>query len=120
MGWVLSYYVWLKNYKFGYVLSAVSAGDMIGMYDTMHEADISKFVNALDERLKNFYTQTALTRLRNAAGLSQSELAERSGVNIRIIQAYEQRMRDINKAQLATIANLAQALDCDAIDLLEK
>ena len=33
---------------------------------------------------------------------------------------YEQRMRDINKAQLATIANLAQALDCDAIDLLEK
>lgn len=29
-------------------------------------------------------------------------------------------MRDINKAQLATIANLAQVLDCDAIDLLEK
>ena len=120
LGWVLSYYAWLKNYKFGYVLSAVPAGDMIGMYDTMHEADISKFVNALDERLKNFYTQTALTRLRNAAGLSQSELAERSSVSIRIIQAYEQRMRDINKAQLATIANLAQALDCDAIDLLEK
>ena len=55
------------------------------LYDTMHEADISKFINALDERLKNFYTQTALTRLRNAAGLSQSELAERSGVSIRII-----------------------------------
>ena len=120
LGWVLSYYVWLKNYKFGYVLSAVPAGDMIGMYDTMHEADISKFVNALDERLKEFYTQTALTRLRIAAGLSQSELAERSGVSVRIIQAYEQRMRDINKAQFVTIANLAQALDCDAIDLLEK
>ena len=48
---------------------------MIGMYDTMHEADISKFINALDERLKNYYTQTVLTRLRNTAGLSQSELA---------------------------------------------
>ncbi len=81
---------------------------------------MARFVNALDERIKSFYTQTALTRLRNAVGLSQSELAERSGVSIRIIQAYEQRMRDINKAQLATIANLAQALDCDAIDLLEK
>ena len=57
LGWVLSYYAWLKNYKFGYILSAVSAGDMIGMYDTMHEADISKFVNALDERLKDFYTE---------------------------------------------------------------
>ena len=28
-------------------------------------------------------------------------------------------MRDINKAQLATIVNLARALDCDAIDLLK-
>ncbi len=120
LGWVLSYYAWLKNYRFGYILSAVSAGDMIGMYDTMHEADISRFVYALDERLKAFYTQTALTRLRNAAGLSQSELSERSGVNVRIIQAYEQRTRDINKAQFAAIANLAQALDCNAVDLLEK
>ena len=120
LGWVLSYYAWLKNYKFSYILSAVSAGDMIGMYDTMHEADISKFVYALDERLNAFYTQIALTRFRVAAGLSQSELAEQSGVSIRIIQAYEQRMRDINKAQFATIANLAHALDCDAIDLLEK
>lgn len=120
LGWALSYYVWLKNYKFSYVLSAVPAGDMIGMYDTMHEADISRFVNALDERLKKFYKQSALTRFRNVAGLSQSELAERSCVNIRIIQAYEQRMRDINKAQFVTIAQLAQALDCDAVDLLEK
>ena len=120
LGWVLSYYAWLKKYKFGYIISAVSAGEMIGMYDTMHEADISKFVYALDERLKEFYSQTALTRLRTASGISQSELAERSGVNIRIIQAYEQRTRDINKAQLATIANLAHTLDCNAIDLLEK
>lgn len=120
LGWVLSYYAWLKNYKFGYIISAVSAGEMIGMYDTMHEADISKFVYALDERLKEFYSQTALTRLRTASGISQSELAERSGVNIRIIQAYEQRTRDINKAQLATIANLAHTLDCNAIDLLER
>ena len=120
LGWVLCYYAWFKNYKFSYIFSAVPAGDMIGMYDTMHEADISKFVFSLDERLKDYYTQTALTRLRISSGLSQSELAERSGVSIRIIQAYEQRMRDINKAQFATIADLAQALECDTVDLLEK
>lgn len=120
LGWSLAYYVWLKNYKFGYVLSAVSAGDMIGMYDTMHEADITKFVSALDERLKEYYTQTALARLRTSAGLSQHELAERSGVNVRIIQSYEQRLRDINKAQLSTVAALAKALDCSTDDLMEK
>lgn len=120
LGWVLSYYAWLKNYRFGYILSAVSAGNMLGMYDTMHEADITKFVSSLDERIKKFYTQTALTRHRTAAGLSQSELAERSGVSVRIIQAYEQKMRDINKAQISTVAQLAQTLDCSPTNLLEK
>ena len=120
LGWSLSYYVWLKNYKFSHVLSAVPAGDMIGMYDTMHEADITKFVSALDERLKTYYAQTALARFRTAAGFSQHELAERSGVNVRIIQSYEQRLRDINKAQLSTVAALAKALDCSTDDLIEK
>ena len=120
LGWSLAYYVWLKDYKFGYVISAVTAGDMIGMYDTMHEADITKFVSALDERLKEYYTQTNLARLRPSAGLSQHDLAKRSGVNVRIIQSYEQRLRDINKAQLSTAAALAKALDCSIDDLTEK
>ena len=120
LGWALSYYVWLKNYKFGYILSAISAGDMLGMYDTMHEADITKFVYSLDERLKAFYKQSALTRLRLAAGLSQNELAERSGVNVRAIQGYEQKKRDINRAQFQTVLSLAVALDCNPVELLVK
>ena len=120
LGWSLAYYVWLKDYKFGYVISAVPAGDMIGMYDTMHEADITKFVSALDGRLKEYYTQTNLARLRASAGLSQHDLAKRSGINVRIIQSYEQRLRDINKAQLSTAAALAKALDCSIDDLTEK
>lgn len=120
LGWALCYYIWLRNYEFKYVLSAVGAGEMIGMYDTMHEADISKFVEAVDEKLAEFYTQTALTRMRIAYGLSQSELAERSGVNVRVIQSYEQRLRDINKAQFSTVVALARALECEAEDLMDK
>lgn len=120
LGWALCYYVWLRNYKFGYVLSAVSAGDMLGMYDMMHEADVTKFVFSLDERLNAYYTQTALTRLRTAAGISQHELAKRAGVNVRIIQSYEQKVRDINKAQMMTVVKLAKALDCSPVDLMER
>lgn len=120
LGWALCYYAWLKNYSFKYIVTAVSAGDMIGMYDTMHEADITKFVTSMDERLKGFYTQSALTRLRLAAGFSQSELAERSGINIRVIQSYEQKKRDINKAQFSIILNLAAALECNPVELIEK
>ena len=120
LGWSLSYYVWLKNYKFSHVLTAVPASEMLGMYNTMHEADITKFVVAIDDRLGAFYTQTALTRMRIAGGFSQKELAECSGVNVRIIQSYKQRVRDINKAQLSTVVNLSQALDCNPVELMER
>ena len=49
----------------------------------------------------------------------QTMLAEKSGVNIRIIQSYEQRKRDINKAQFSTVVKIAEALECNPVDLLE-
>lgn len=57
---------------------------------------------------------------RAKAGLSQSKLAELSGVNVRMIQYYEQGAKDINKAQADTILTLAKALNCNMEDLLEK
>lgn len=63
----------------------------------MNDARARHSLSALDERLKFYYKQTALARLRTLTGLSQGELAERAGVNVRIIQSYEQRQRDINK-----------------------
>ncbi len=118
LGWALCFYAWKKNYKFAYILKSVPAGDMIGMYDTLHEADITKYVTAMDERLSEFYTVTALTRRRNELQISQAELAVRSGVNVRVIQSYEQRLRDISKAQLTIVSSLAHALDCSVEDLL--
>lgn len=119
LGWALAYYVWLRNCKFSYVLQAMPSGEMLGMYDTLHEADITKFVTNVDYIIGSYYEQTALTRVRNNVGISQLELANRSGVNVRVIQSYEQKLRDINKAQLSTVANLAKALDCSPIDLME-
>ena len=57
---------------------------------------------------------------REATGLSQSGLAERSGVSVRMIQSYEQGFKDINKAQVMTVYKLAQALDCKVEDLIDK
>lgn len=120
LGWALAYYVWLRNRKFSYVLRAMSSGEMLGMYDTLHEADITKFVTSVDYIIDSYYEQPALTRMRNDMGISQLELASRSGVNVRVIQSYEQKLRDINKAQLSTVANLAKVLDCNPLDLMEQ
>lgn len=60
-----------------------------------------------------------LKKFRLGAELSQAKLAEKSGVNIRMIQHYEQGSKDINKAEAVTVYRLAQTLNCYMEDLLE-
>ena len=52
--------------------------------------------------------------------ISQSELAVKSEAPVRTIQQYEQRKKDINKAQAVTLLRLARSLNCKVEDLIEK
>lgn len=61
-----------------------------------------------------------LKEYRTKAELSQSQLAKESGVNVRMIQQYEQGVKKINKASGETIYRLSQALGCQMEDLLER
>ena len=90
------------------------------MYYTLHEADITKFVDIADERIREFFTETNLKRIRISYGCTQAELADRSGVSLRSIQMYEQRRKDINKASVETVYRIAKVLGCSVEDLLEK
>lgn len=60
-----------------------------------------------------------LKKMREAAGLSQAKLAEKSGVKLRMIQAYEQGYRSIDGAGLDMLVNLAIAIGCKVPDILE-
>ena len=64
-------------------------------------------------------TVTRLKTYRERIGLSQSELARESGVSVRMIQYYEQRRKDLDKAQAGIVWMLARALGCSVEDLLE-
>ena len=61
-----------------------------------------------------------MKKLRESRGLSQTELAKISGVSLRSIQMYEQRVNDIDKAQAQTIYKLSRVIGCSMEDLLEK
>lgn len=63
---------------------------------------------------------TNLEYFRSEAGLSQSELAALSGVDIRSIQMYEQRRNDVSKAQYNILNALARALQCTVSDLTDE
>lgn len=62
---------------------------------------------------------TKLKQIRKDSGLSQSQLAEASGINVRMIQHYEQGSKDINKASAITVYQLAEALGVTVEELLE-
>ena len=97
-GWAVAYYQWYSGRKFSDIFKVITFEDLQKMYYTLHEADISKFVDIVDVRMKEFFPDTNLKRIRISYGCTQAELAERSGVSLRSIQMYEQRNKDINKA----------------------
>lgn len=92
---------------------------VLDMYETLHEADIQKFIDLATDRVKREKPETNLKIIRRASGMTQQELSERSLVDLRSIQMYEQRRNDINKAQVDTLYKLARTLGCKIEDLLE-
>jgi len=53
-----------------------------------------------------------LKEIRESRGMSQQDLADKSGIPKRMIQAYEQGYRNINGAKLSTLLTFANVLNC--------
>lgn len=62
--------------------------------------------------------KSRLKYFREDKGWTQEDLAENSGVSLRSIQMFEQGNRDINKAQVITVLQLAEALECDVYEII--
>ena len=119
LGWSVCYYQWLRNITYRDIFSVTNYDEIISLYKTLHEADVSKFAEIMDSIRKDRRPETNLKRLRLSYGVSQSELSAASGVSLRSIQMYEQRNKDINKSQSETLWNLSVVLGCRMEDLLE-
>ena len=118
-GWALAYYQWYTSRSFMKIYRVVSMEDLLKMYPVFHEMDISHFIDAINEKWDHYYRETNLKRFRTLAGLSQSELAELSGVSLRQIQLFEQRQRNINHTKAIDVLRLARGLGCRSEELLE-
>lgn len=57
--------------------------------------------------------ENKIKQLRNTAGMTQRELAEKAGVNIRQIQKYEVDQPEIGNVSLRIAVTLADALGVD-------
>lgn len=59
-----------------------------------------------------------LKKMREQKLMTQAELSEKSGVNIRMIQYYEQGAKDIKKGNVMTVLSIAEVLGCSIKDIL--
>ncbi|MCQ2793665.1 MAG: helix-turn-helix domain-containing protein [Bacilli bacterium] len=119
VGWVLAEYSWYSFKDFQRIFYAVDFEKILKMYPTYHEMDIARFVERMEVLVKKGTLKTNLRIIRELNNLSQSMLAKESGVSLRSIQLYEQRVNDIDKAQSHTLFKLAKILHCSIEDLLE-
>ena len=119
-GWALAYYQWQTALSFADINRYVPIKTVQCLYNPYHEMDIRQFAEKMTELYKEAKKDTNLKLLRVKAELTQKELAELAVVPLRTIQQYEQRQKNINRAQAETLARIAKQLYCNIEDLLER
>lgn len=117
-GWILAYYQWESGRAFDAILKSIGYETIIKLYGVLHEADPQKAADTFDSILASA-GETNLAKLRKSCGLSQSQLASRSGVSIRSIQLFEQRKSNINNAQYNNLKAIAGVLKCSVDELMD-
>lgn len=117
-GWILALYQWHAGMTFAEIDRLLPMSVVQRMYRTFHEESEERFLEAADEIIASSSEPSGLKRQRLIAGLSQSQLARRSGVGIRAIQQYEQGAKSIERASFGNVQRLAQALHCRSQDLV--
>ena len=63
-------------------------------------------------------TVNKLQAARQAAGLTQQQLADQTGISLSTIQKYERDAKDINSAKLLNLLKITAALKCQLKDIL--
>lgn len=120
LGWALAYYQWATSLSFAEIIQNIPLKEILALYSPYHEMDIRQFVDKMNMLYQAKKPETNLKILRKKAGLTQKQLADLSGIPVRTIQQYEQRQKNINKAQAEYLVKLAKTLCCTVEELIEK
>ena len=117
VGWMLTHYQWYSGRTFKNILDTIPYDELLGLYGTLHEADIQKSYEVLDAHFLK--SESKLKTARKHCRLTQEALANESGVSLNTIRAYERKSKDLNKAQFDIVMKLAKTLRCDISELLD-
>lgn len=117
-GFVLACYQWRSGKTFSEILAFIGREDLQRMYPAYHTASEEKTVDELQALLQRRGSISRLQMYRKRLGISQQELADRSGVNLRTLQEYEVGRKDLRRAAAETVMSLSEALWCSPSELI--
>lgn len=117
VGWILTHYQWHSGRSFESLLDTIPFDELLGLYSTLHEADVNKSFEVFDEHFN--IGESKLKKIRTQCGLTQQALSNASGISINTIRAYERKSKDLNKARLDITMRLSNALKCKISDLIQ-
>ena len=119
-GKMLSYLQWFKAISFSELLRLLPVSRLRSMYQDLKDMPIEVAAVTIDKRLAlRQSSSTKLQAIRKRTGLSQKELALASGVNVRTLQQYERRDKDIKKAAAGKLIALSRVMHCSPESLLD-
>lgn len=119
IGWTIAHYQWQSGKHFTDIRDMIGVDFLYRLYPSGHCSSEEWVCIQLDEIMECSKRENRLKSYRKAIGISQKELSEISGVNIRTIRAYEQGSKDLNNAGAMTVYQIAKSLKLNIDDLIE-
>ena len=100
-----------------YFLSKEEAQNYADIYNSAEQGDLEPLLAKSNEGLEGRIGKSKLKIAREATGLSQAQLSERTGIAKKSLQFYEQRLRQLSK--IDTVLKICVALNCRIEDIVE-
>ncbi len=119
VGWILAYFQWRLGRSFKTIFHYLPSEKIRQRYTTLHEASEEKCVDSFLNLIRTQHQPSRLQQQRKRCGLSQRELSEKAEINLRTLQQYETRAKNLEKASFQTVRRLARTLHCSDEDILE-
>lgn len=123
-GWILARYQWHTGERFQDICQSIDLNDILCLYPAGHTASEDRACALIDDirqehsRILFAEARSRLQAYRKRIGMSQSELARASGVNLRTLQEYEVGRKDLSQAAAGKVIRLAEILRVNPADLL--
>ncbi len=118
-GWILAFTQWRSSRSFNEIHSLLTMKELEQLYPTLHETGEEKAADSIEKILLTRQPVTKLQQKRKLCHLTQKELSEKAGINLRTLQQYETRAKEINHAAGETLLSLSKVLCCRMDDLVE-